>query len=105
MFILILYVLNEVKYNRFNENLDNIYRINSESRIHNMLYARSPYVLGETLRGDLPGEVKIARSFNMYSCSIFHDNNLIKEEGVVSAENEIFDILTFKVLGGKQVDR
>lgn len=103
-FILILYVLNEVSYNRHNENLENIYRVNSESTIHNMTYARSPYVLGEALRGDLPGDVKIARSFNMSSCSIFHNNQLIKEEGIVSAENEIFDILTFKILGGNQRD-
>lgn len=103
-FILILFVLNEVSYNRYNLNLDNIYRINSESTIHNMAYARTPYILGETLRGDLPEDVKTARTFNISSCSIFHDNQLFREEGIVSAENDIFDILTFKVLGGNQAD-
>jgi putative ABC transport system permease protein len=99
-FILILFVFNELGYDRFNKNLDQIYRINTEARSHEISFAKAPFVLGTTLKTDLPEEFIIARTFNLGSSNILYRNELIKEDRIYSADPEIFDILTFKVRKG-----
>ena len=98
--ILILYVATELSYDRFNENLENIYRINTESISHDFIYSRASYVLGTTLAEDLPEGSLVARTFNLYQSHIRQEDNLREEAGIFSADPELFRILTFDMSGG-----
>jgi len=99
-FILILYVVTELSYDRFHEGLQHIYRINTESLQHEFTYGKSSYVLGTTLSEDLPEEILVARTFNLYQSHIRIEDDLREEAGIFSADPELFSILTFDLSGG-----
>jgi putative ABC transport system permease protein len=100
-FLLLLYISTELRYDRFQEHLDQLYRINTKSISHGLTYSSGPYVLTTTLRQDLPGDYVLARTFELYQSAIRKQEDLIEEEAIFSADPEIFQMLSFEVLGGK----
>ena len=101
-FILLLYISTELRYDKYNKNLDHIYRINQEHKTSGDVFSTSPYVLGTTLRSDIPETFKIARYINIGNTSFKYDNKVFYELKVYCADNEIFNILTFDVIEGRK---
>jgi putative ABC transport system permease protein len=99
-FILLLYISTELRFDKQNKFLKNIYRINQELAPSGDIFSTTPYVLGTTLRSDIPETVKIARYINIESTSIRYDNKIFNESGVYCADNELFSILTFDAIQG-----
>jgi putative ABC transport system permease protein len=101
-FIIVLFVINELRYDKHHVNGDRIYRIKSEiifgGNHMNMLYAPAP--MAATLISDYP-EVETAVRFRgrgAYLVKREIDN--IKEENVVWADKDFFKIFTVPVLAG-----
>src|SRR5664280_357856 len=78
-FILLLYISTELRYDKYNKNLDHIYRINQEHKTSGDVFSTSPYVLGTTLRSDIPETFKIARYINIGNTSFKYDNKVFYE--------------------------
>ena len=101
-FILLLYISTELRYDKHNKLLNHIYRINQELRTSGEVYTTTPYILETTLRSDIPETFKMARYINIGNSSIKYDNKVFYEQSVYCADNELFNILTFDILEGKQ---
>jgi len=101
-FILLLYISTELRYDKHNKLLNHIYRINQELKPSGEVYSTTPYVLKTTLHSDIPETFKMARYINIGNTSFKYDNKVFYEGNVYCADNELFNILTFDVLEGKQ---
>ena len=99
-FLLILYISNELRYDRFHEDLAQIYRINTESLDHQNTYSSAPFVLTTTLKQDLPPDYKLARTMRLHTSRIRKDNEFIPEDAIFSADPELFEVLSFQITGG-----
>jgi putative ABC transport system permease protein len=101
-FILMLYVSTELRYDKLNKFLNRIYLINQELTTQGMVFPTTPYILGTTLLTDLPETFKVARYLNLNNTSIKYDNKVFHEKSVYCANNELFNILSFNIIGGNK---
>ncbi|QNA43434.1 ABC transporter permease [Lacibacter sediminis] len=103
-FILItLYITDELRYDRYHEKADRIYRINSDIRFGgtalNMAVSADP--MGATLKKDYPQVEQFARIYGSEGSKLFKkDNVFITEERVVYADSTLFDVFTFPAVAG-----
>ncbi len=101
-FIILLFVFNEVSYDKHHEKADRIYRLNGEIKFggnhYNMTYAPAP--MAATLASDYP-EVEAAIRFRERgSYLIKRTTENIKENNVIWADKDFFKIFTAPVLAG-----
>jgi putative ABC transport system permease protein len=99
-YILATFITNELSYDKNNRDLDRIYRINNRDLTTDVTYARTPYVLSRELRGAVGDGLDIVSMFHMSGCKVAKGTESFEEEEVYSADNSLFDILTFNILGG-----
>jgi putative ABC transport system permease protein len=99
-FLLLLYISNELRYDRFHEDLAQIYRINTESLDHQNTYSSAPFVLTTTLKQDLPPDYKLARTMRLHTSRIKQENEFIPEDAIFCADPELFEVLSFRITGG-----
>ena len=103
-FILIaLYITDELSYDRYHKNADNIYRIHSDIRFGgtdlNMAVSADP--MGATLKKDYPQVEQFTRIYASEGTKLFKKgNDFITEEQVVYADSTLFDVFTFPALAG-----
>ena len=103
-FILIaLYVVDEWSYDRYNKNIDRIYRINSDIRFGgtdlNLAVASDP--MGETLKKDYPQVEEYVRFYASDGSKLIKKGSeYITEQNVVHADSTLFDVFTLPVISG-----
>ena len=103
-FILItLYITDELRYDRYHEKADRIYRINSDIRFGgtalNMAVSADP--MGATLKKDYPQVEQFARIYASEGSKLFKkDNVFINESRVAYADSTLFDVFTFPAISG-----
>lgn len=103
-FILItLYVLDELSYDRYNENADRIYRINSFIRMGGsevkLPVASDP--MGAALKKDFPQVEEFVRFYNSNGAkSIRKGNEYISDPNVVHADSTLFNVFTLPAIYG-----
>ncbi|WP_428657556.1 ABC transporter permease [Runella sp.] len=98
----ILYVVDELSYDRFNHKSERIYRINSDITFSQkeMKGAIAPTPMGQTLKNDFP-EVEQAVRLGKYGSHLVKSNgNIIRESRVLYADSTIFDVFTLPMLAG-----
>jgi putative ABC transport system permease protein len=101
-FIIILFVINEISYDKHFANADQIYRIKSEIKFggnhYNMLYA--PPVLASTLVSEYP-EVEAAIRFRERGSYLVKRNiDNIKEDHVIWTDKDFFRVFGIPVIAG-----
>ncbi len=99
--ILLLYVTNELSYDKVHKNIDRIYRVNTEIDAHDMKWASSPFVLGTNLNNDLSDDIMIGRVFRLPQTNVKFQNELFPVEDIYCADSEIFKIFTLNILSGR----
>jgi putative ABC transport system permease protein len=106
-FLLILfYVADELSYDRYNANSDNIYRVNSDIKYggSTTLFAISPPPLAAALKTSFPEVEQTARIFQSSNIQFKKGNINIPEAKTVYADNSIFNVFTLPMLAGKPKD-
>lgn len=97
-FIILLYVINELSYNTFNENRKNVYRVINYYSDFKQAMAGTPYVLASTLKNDFP---QVEAATNIRSAMV---QLRIKEEYIgtraMASSSEVFKIFTIPLLEG-----
>lgn len=101
-FIIVLFMRNEMRYDKHFANADRIYRINTDLKFggnhYNMLYA--PPVLAGTLAEEFP-EVEAAIRFRERgSYLVKRDVENIKEDRVIWTDKDFFKVFSIPVLAG-----
>jgi putative ABC transport system permease protein len=103
--LIILYVVHELSYDRFHENADRIYRMGIDAKIGGSPIlaplSNAPSIL--VLKQDYPevlDAVRIRPSFSVSKNLVKYEDKQFYEEGVLYADNTLFDIFTFPMIKG-----
>ncbi|MFZ0454167.1 MAG: ABC transporter permease [Ignavibacteriaceae bacterium] len=99
---ILLYVKNELSYDKFNKYADQIYRVHLTGRINNneLNMAVSPSPLGAALMHDLPGIVTYTRIRNFGSPVLRYRNKAFSEERFYNVDSTFFKVFTVNFLEG-----
>ncbi|MFD2933669.1 ABC transporter permease [Spirosoma flavum] len=98
----ILYVADELSYDRYNEKASRIYRINSDISfsLRGVKAATSPTPMGQTMKREFP-EVEEATRLGKYGSHLVKsDQTSIREQKVLYADSTVFDVFTLPMLAG-----
>lgn len=100
--LILLYVQNELSYDRYHTNADRVYRANMEIKFGNNhldLAVCNPN-FGETAKNDIAVVEEYARMRWYESFLVKKGNENIRENNIAYADNSIFKIFTFQFLDG-----
>ena len=92
--LIILWVQNEFSYDRYNKNIDNIYRV----EIRGSVYMVS--AIGPAFRNEFPEIEKFVRFKGMGSTLLTYETKSILAENTFLADSTLFDIFTYEFLYG-----
>ncbi len=92
--LIILWVRNEFSYDRYNENFDNIYRIEIEGSVY-MVSA-----IGPAFKNEFSEIEKSVRFSGMGPALLTVDMNSVMVENTVLADSTLFDVFTYEFLYG-----
>jgi putative ABC transport system permease protein len=99
---LIIYVSDEVSYDRYHEKADRIYRVSSKitetDDQFTWIVAQIPF--GPQVAQDYPEVQSFVRFFNMPRAVYKYEDKEFNEENFYYADSTLFDIFTYKVIKG-----
>ena len=98
------YILNELSYDRYNKNADNIYRVtrdfNNENGVVSLRLSTISPPFGYYLPNDFPEIQKMTRLLDNGITPLRYKDKLINEQSVFFADENLFDVFTIKTLKG-----
>jgi putative ABC transport system permease protein len=98
------YILNELSYDRYNENADRIYRVtrsfNNQDGVVSLTLSTVSPPFGYYLPTDFPEIQKMTRLLDNGPTPLRYKEKLINEQNVFFADENLFDVFTVKVLKG-----
>lgn len=100
-YVIMLYVMNELSYDRYHENEARIFRVLSEKEDTNTIVGAGPYRLAPVLQSDLP-EVEAVTRLRMDEVLIRKEESFIKEERLARVDQTFFDIFTIPLIRGNR---
>lgn len=97
-----LYVLDELSYDKYNKNANQIYRVNADIKFggDDEKLAVCPDPMAFTLVKDYPEVVSAVRFRNYGSSLVKKENENIKEERIIFTDSTLFDVFTLPMLAG-----
>ncbi|UOE46414.1 ABC transporter permease [Mucilaginibacter sp. SMC90] len=100
--MIVLYVADELSYDRFNEKANRTYRVNEDLKFgnNNVLYAVAMPPLAQALKTDLP---EVEEATRLKAAGGFHakkGNESILEYGTVYADPSVFNVFTLPMING-----
>ena len=103
-FIALIYVFNDLSYDRIHSNRDRIYRVINHKEALATHFAGSPWTIYSIARDEMPQVEKAGLMGFMRNFSVIdNDNNALGPHFRVNyATSEIFDILGFELLQGEK---
>ena len=99
---IMLFVQDELSYDKFDEFADQIYRPRLLGRVngHDMNMGQSPVAMGPTIYHDLPDVVAYTRLIKSGSTMVRYKDKTFSEERFFGADSTVFDIFTFPFVAG-----
>ena len=99
--LIVFYVVDELSYDRFNENANRIYRVNADLKLgdNEQQYAGTMPPLAKTLINEYP-DVENAVRLKKAEINIKKGNENIIENDVIFADPAVFDVFTLPLLDG-----
>lgn len=103
--LIVLYVLDEVSYDRYNEKADRIYRINNLVKFggNENTYAASPAPAGPTLKSDFPEVEEAVRVVKSDGIQVKKGNQYIQEDHALFVDSSFFAVFTLSMIDGNPV--
>lgn len=100
--LIILYVLDELSFDRFNDKASRIYRINNEVKFGDNHFdlAQAPAMQGPTVVRELPQVEQFTRFRWHNSLSVRKGNENIRETKVIYADSTLTDVFSLKLISG-----
>src|SRR3954452_6173035 len=100
--LILLYVLDELSYDKYNINADRIYRVNNEIKFGGNYFdlAQAPALMGTTMVKEFP-QVKQYTRIRWYgSFLVRKGNENLKEGRVAYGDSTLFDVFTLPMIAG-----
>jgi putative ABC transport system permease protein len=100
--LIILYVVDELSYDRYNVNANRIYRVNEDLKLgeNNVLYAVCMPPLAQALKNDFPYVENTVRLKNGGSRHVKKGNVSILEDKTAFADPSLFSVFTLPMISG-----
>ncbi len=100
--MILLYIKDELSYDRYNVKADQIYRVHTLGKLagNEINIAVSPPPLGETLVRDYPEVIRYTRLMPNNTMLIRYKDNVFNESGFFWADSTIFDVFTIPFIEG-----
>ncbi|TFH39785.1 MAG: FtsX-like permease family protein [Bacteroidia bacterium] len=97
-----LYVVNELSYDRFHDNYENIYRLKVVGRMAGgeLDQAVTAAPMAQAMLNDYPEVLDVTRLSRMGAWLIRFGENRFNEDGVLFADSTFFNVFDFKLLSG-----
>jgi putative ABC transport system permease protein len=100
-FIMLLYVINELSYNRCHKNSKRVYRVLNYYVDFKDTQSGTPYVLASALKSEFPQIEKAAMARYMRGFKLkLKDNTIFALNDAIATNSDIFDIFTIPIVGG-----
>ncbi|HKK41713.1 MAG TPA: ABC transporter permease [Bacteroidales bacterium] len=99
-FIILLFVINELSYNRCHKNSEQVYRVLNYYVDFKITQSGTPYVLATTLKDEFPQVEKAARSRYVRGFSLKVNGESIPVSDAIATDSDIFDIFTLPLVNG-----
>jgi putative ABC transport system permease protein len=99
---IMLYVRDELSYDRFNKFADQIYRPRLLGMVngHDLSSAHSPVAMGPAVQHDLPDVIAYTRLLESGPTVVRYENKTFTEERFFAADSTVFDVFTFPFVAG-----
>jgi putative ABC transport system permease protein len=100
--LIILYVVDELSYDRYNEKAERIYRLDADLFFNNTLFsaAVSPRPMGPTMVKDYPDIEQMTRINGGGDIMVKKGNNFIQDHHLVFADSTFFKVFTVPLIQG-----
>jgi putative ABC transport system permease protein len=100
--LIVLYVVDELSYDKYNANADRIYRLDADIHFNGTQFtsAVSPAPLAPTLLKDYPQIEQIVRLRNFGDILVKKDNQNIKNHNAVFADSTFFKVFNIPMISG-----
>lgn len=98
--LILLWVQDELSYDRFHENADNIYRIVNYRGDYQNRGAGTPAPLAPALKSEIPEVVNFTRFAPIFKVVVRHNDNIFYEDRIVLADPAIFEMFSFPFIQG-----
>jgi putative ABC transport system permease protein len=100
--LIVLYVVDELSYDRYNEKADRIYRLDADLYFNNTLFsaAVSPRPMGPTMVKDYPDIEQMTRINVQGDIMVKKGGNFIQDHHLVFADSTLFKVFTLPMLQG-----
>lgn len=100
-----LYVIDEIRYDRYNTKHDRIFRVNTELRYNDIItsFAVAAPPLGGAMVDNFPEVEKSARLMPLRNVRFKKDEGIMREDKVYYADPELFTIFTLPAIHGDPV--
>ncbi len=100
--LIVLYVKDELSYDRYNEHADRIYRINGDINFNNtqIIIATTPEPLGAALKRDYPQIEEIVRFTQSRDIQVKKGDQYILEHQAAFADSTFFKVFTAPLIAG-----
>jgi putative ABC transport system permease protein len=99
---IVLYLFNELSYDRFHDRAENIYRIHVQGQMmgQTLDMAATAAPMAQALLNDYPEVEQVTRVKESGAWFIGYENRKFNEDGVLFADSTFFDVLDFKLISG-----
>jgi len=102
--IIMLWVLDELSYDRFNENAESLYRVEQDQNYSGEWYHVNvtPYPMGPALKEEIPEVIDASRVVNTGSMLFRSGEKVFFENGIVGIDPSFFSMFTFPLIKGNE---
>ncbi|HYC87025.1 MAG TPA: ABC transporter permease [Chryseosolibacter sp.] len=102
--VIVLYVSYQLSFDRFHEDYENIYRVNSQWRENGEMarYALVPSGVGPMLQSGFPEVRSYARMTGLGRYLVHFEGKSFHAEGIAETDSTIFDVLSFEFIRGDE---
>jgi putative ABC transport system permease protein len=101
--LITLYVVDELSYDRYNQNIDRIYRVDADVKFggNELRLAVASDPMGATLKKDYPQVEEYVRFYTSNGSKLVKKGNtFIQEERVAHADSTLFNVFTLPAVAG-----
>ncbi|MBS1934651.1 MAG: ABC transporter permease, partial [Bacteroidetes bacterium] len=102
--LILAYILNELSYDRYNKNADNIYRVtrsfNNQDGVVSLNLSTIAPAFGPYLLTDFPDIKKMTRLYQNGTTAVRYGEKIFNEQEVFFGDENLFDVFTQKIISG-----
>lgn len=102
--LILIWIQNEVSYDKFHANYDNIYKVMSYGEKYMIEgFDGSPGVLGPVIKDEVPEIINVVRINEIYGgVELKYENHIYSEKKGLFVDSTFFDVFTFPFISGNK---